>query len=248
MADPLMSAGSALRALNQTRQLVQGGANPLVAVRHGRREDRAVVYDKFLGLCVTFYRLRRDYLDRRDRGDDADALGDEIPLRVDELYSALHAIELRAPKDVRDAARHLFWRIVGMPAEEKSLYGSWQIEDLDDEDYALILLSNLFGFRPTSPWSSGSSLAELEKKSERRKRLPSWYRAWRTRRRKKKVTARCENRSSFWEQETFRHSAEFLDGVGHFAWVARVDVNGRWRWWHWPMALIPPLKRWQLER
>ncbi|MCX4725462.1 hypothetical protein [Streptomyces sp. NBC_01306] len=63
----------------------------------------------------------------------------------------------------------------------------------------------------------------------------------------KKATARRENRSSFWDRDTFRHGTEFLEGVGQFSWVARIDVNS-WRWWHWPMALTPPLKRWQLER
>lgn len=73
-----------MRATTQAMRMAQAATNSLVAVRHGRREDRAVVYDRFLALCVTFYRLRRDG-------------GDDTPLRVDELYAALHAIELRAP-------------------------------------------------------------------------------------------------------------------------------------------------------
>lgn len=62
------------------------------------------------------------------------------------------------------------------------------------------------------------------------------------------LEARLSPSRPFWRSSTFRHSADFLDGVAYFAWVARIDVNGRWRLWHRPMALIPPLKRWQLER
>ncbi|TLS46151.1 hypothetical protein FE633_11490 [Streptomyces montanus] len=86
---------------------------PLVAVRHGRREDRAVVYDRFLSLCLCFYGLRRDRCDPSKRGEDASALEDGIPVLVDELHAALYAIELRAPAEVRETARHLFWRICG---------------------------------------------------------------------------------------------------------------------------------------
>ncbi|WP_405901875.1 hypothetical protein OG696_40660 [Streptomyces sp. NBC_00656] len=37
--------------------------------------------------------------------------------RADDLFAALHAIQLRAPRDVRVAAHRLFWRIVGRPFE-----------------------------------------------------------------------------------------------------------------------------------
>jgi hypothetical protein len=104
MTDAVTGAASTLKLANQARQLVQGSSNPLVAVRHGRREPRAVVYDRFLSLCLCFYRLRRDRCDHSKRGEDASALEGDIPVLMDEL---------RAPAEVRKTARHLFWRICG---------------------------------------------------------------------------------------------------------------------------------------
>ncbi|MEV8113420.1 hypothetical protein AB0O69_00865 [Streptomyces xiamenensis] len=238
MADPLMGAGAGLRAANQARQLLQGGSNPLVAVKHGRREDRAVVYDRFLSLCIGFYRLRRDGGNGKD----------EVALQADEFYSALYAIELRAPRDVRHAARHLFWRIVGSPLLSESLYKDWYAEELDEDAFEEAQESHFFGHRPSGTVGPPGILWNDLEESEQLKLLRSWYKPWTWRKSVEELEARRPARHPFWTSNMFRHSAEFLDGVAYFSWVARIDVNNRWRWWHWPMALIPPLKRWQLER
>ncbi|WPB91126.1 hypothetical protein [Streptomyces malaysiensis] len=248
MTDPLTGAGSGLRALNQARRLIQDGSNPLVAVKHGRREGRAVVYDRFLSLCISFYRLRREQYVPRDQGGDAAALEEAIPLMVDELYSALYAIELRSPAEVRKAARHLFWRIVGRPLSSDSLYKDWYAEDLDEDALEEAHESHFFGHVPSDELGPPGLLWNDLEESEQLKLLRSWYKPWTWRKSVEELEARRPALHPFWASNMFRHSAEFLDGVAYFSWVARIDVNNRWRWWHWPMALIPPLKRWQLER
>ncbi|MFD5977778.1 hypothetical protein [Streptomyces bacillaris] len=229
-----LATGAAMRATAQAMRIAQAATNPLVAVRHGRREDRATVYDRFLALCVTFYRLRRDG-------------GDDMPLRVDELYAALHAIELRAPREVRRAARHLFWRVVGPPFANDSLYKDWYPENIGDDALEEAHESHFYGHCPSGRDTPGILWNDLEE-TEKLALLRSWYKPWTWRKTVAELEARRPTTHPFWRSNTFRHSAEFLDGVAYFTWVARIDVNGRWRWWHRPMALIPPLKKWQLER
>ncbi|MEU0645961.1 hypothetical protein [Streptomyces umbrinus] len=230
----MTEAAIAAKAAAQALRMAQAAANPLVAIKHGRREDRAVVYDRFLTLCISFYRLRRD-------GES------DIPQRVDDFYATLHAIELRAPGNVRRAARHLFWRIVGTPMMRDSLYKHWYAEDIDEDTLEAIDDSHVMGHRPSDKVASPVLWNDLEE-HEKLAFLRSWYKPWTWRKSVKELESRRPHRHPFWRLNTFRHSAEFLDGIAYFTWVARIDVNNRWRWWHWPMALIPPLKRWQLER
>jgi hypothetical protein len=65
-------------------------------VKHGRREDRAAAYDRFIAACAAAY-----YDGEMDRGS------------ITELLAALQAVQLRAPKHVRYAADDLFDRIAG---------------------------------------------------------------------------------------------------------------------------------------
>ncbi|WP_346093886.1 hypothetical protein [Streptomyces olivaceiscleroticus] len=41
---------------------------------------------------------------------------------------------------------------------------------------------------------------------------------------------------------------ELREEVEAFVDLARIDVNSHWRWWHRPLSLLPPRKRWQLTR
>lgn len=77
-------------------------------VKHGRREDRAAAYDRFIGACAAFYR-------------------DRDPSGVNDLYAALHAVELRAPRPVRETAANLCNRIVGEWVDPEKLH-TWSIE------------------------------------------------------------------------------------------------------------------------
>ncbi|QPP07295.1 hypothetical protein G4Z16_13880 [Streptomyces bathyalis] len=74
MPDPLIPATS--QALNAAR----AATTPYVMVRHGRTEDRAAAYDRFIRVCsVAFYDGRLEHED------------------ITELLSAVLAIDLRAP-------------------------------------------------------------------------------------------------------------------------------------------------------
>ncbi|WP_432112636.1 hypothetical protein [Streptomyces sp. S1] len=167
--------------------MAQTAANPYVMVKHGRREDRAGVYDRFIALCSTFYRER-------------------TPDHVNDLLAALHAINLRAPRDIRKAADYLFNRIVGDPSDPETL-ADWGIP-VDDEH----------------PSIKDNLLHEVQLREAAQPPLDV---------NSTKVIA-----------NTF----ELHNEIGTFVDLARIDVNGRWRWWHRPLALVPPLKRWQLTR
>ncbi|MFE5915421.1 hypothetical protein ACFQ6B_40990 [Streptomyces wedmorensis] len=100
----------AIRALTQAAsKMAEAASSPTVMVKHGRREDRALVYDRFIGICAAFYQSR-----------------DHAGSRVPELFAALHALNLRAPKRVRDAAETLFIRIVGEQYDPEAL-ADWMI-------------------------------------------------------------------------------------------------------------------------
>ncbi|KAF4405598.1 hypothetical protein [Streptomyces lycii] len=93
----------AARALAQAAvKLAQAASNPTVMVKHGRREDRAAAYDRFVQACATFY---------QSRGSDG----------VNDLYAARHSVELRAPRKVREAAGILCDRIVGAWLDPETL-------------------------------------------------------------------------------------------------------------------------------
>ncbi|WP_207220978.1 hypothetical protein [Streptomyces albidoflavus] len=89
-------AVAAARAGVQAARLAQSVGNPYVMVKHGRREDRAAVYDRFIAACAGVF--HEPVLDREG---------------TTELLVALMAIELRAPRHVRDAATELFGDLVG---------------------------------------------------------------------------------------------------------------------------------------
>ncbi|MFJ6355018.1 hypothetical protein ACIQKB_36875 [Streptomyces sp. NPDC092046] len=94
MADPLIPAA---RAAGSAIQMARAAASPNVMVKHGRREDRAAVYDRFIAACTVLY--------------DDDKLTKED---IRELLVALHAVKLRAPRHVREAAERLFNMIVAV--------------------------------------------------------------------------------------------------------------------------------------
>uniref|UniRef100_UPI003F491A5D hypothetical protein n=1 Tax=Streptomyces chartreusis TaxID=1969 RepID=UPI003F491A5D len=95
MTDP-QTAAAVARAATQAARLVGASASPYVMVKHGRREDRATAYDRFIAACAAAY-----YDGEMDRGS------------ITELLAALQAVQLRAPKHVRYAADDLFDRIAG---------------------------------------------------------------------------------------------------------------------------------------
>ncbi|MFG2984935.1 hypothetical protein ACGFYQ_27375 [Streptomyces sp. NPDC048258] len=95
--DPVSAAAGAARAGAAALRAAQSASNPYVMVKHGRREDRAAAYDRFIGATTAFY--------HDGEMDEADVNG---------LLAALLAIELRAPRHVRNAARDLFRRLIGV--------------------------------------------------------------------------------------------------------------------------------------
>lgn len=104
-----MVAAAAAKAGVQAARLVQGAASPYVMVKHGRREDRAAAYDRFIAACApVFY------------GSEMDAT------RVTEIFTALLAIDLRASAKVRAAAHQLFEGLVGVFGLQWTV---WEIEE-----------------------------------------------------------------------------------------------------------------------
>lgn len=209
MTEPI---GAAVKAISPLTRMLQQSGNPLVAVKHGRREDRAAVYDRFTRVCLSFY--------RPNSYENDDSVED---VYVHELFAALHALELRAPRHVREAARRLFWGILGEPFaeggqadEEPDYAGFWQQLGEDEET--------------GSHQDSGSD------------RPASWYRPW--------VISSDPGpfRPPKGQRSKFPSGFEFLREVDRFTAVARVDVQNRWRWWHWPTAIVPPLRRWMVAR
>ncbi|MGA5183055.1 hypothetical protein [Streptomyces pseudogriseolus] len=94
MSEQMAVAGA--RAAAQGLRLAQASANPYVMVKHGRREDRAAAYDRFIAACAGVF-----YDGSLDRAG------------TTELLVARMAVELRAPVPVRNAAERLFRLIVG---------------------------------------------------------------------------------------------------------------------------------------
>lgn len=81
--------------------MAQAATNPYVMVKHGRREDRAATYDRFIAACGAFF-----FDGQVDR------------YVVTELLASLQAVELRAPKHVRLAANDLFEYITSVDTTE----------------------------------------------------------------------------------------------------------------------------------
>jgi len=94
MSEQMAVAGA--RAAARAVRLVQASTNPYVMVKHGRREDRAAAYDRFIAACSGVF-----YDGSLDRAG------------TTELLVARMAVEVRAPARVRDAAERLFRQIVG---------------------------------------------------------------------------------------------------------------------------------------
>ncbi|MFE7965394.1 hypothetical protein ACFU0X_20560 [Streptomyces cellulosae] len=134
MSEQLAVAGTkvATAAAAEALKMARSAASPYVMVKHGRREDRAAAYDRFVAACaVLFSRTRLD--------DNA----------TTELVVSYMAIEMRAPTEVRRAAYVMFRRIIGISAliGGTSPSGWWRVPDegfiepedpeaglLDDED------------------------------------------------------------------------------------------------------------------
>ncbi|MFJ7105653.1 hypothetical protein [Streptomyces albogriseolus] len=117
MTDP-QTAAAVARAATQAARLVGASANPYVMVKHGRREDRAAAYDRFIAACAAAY-----YDGEMDRGS------------ITELLAALQAVQLRAPKHVRYAADDLFDRIAGrLGFTATKLWDSAEEPDLEAQD------------------------------------------------------------------------------------------------------------------
>ncbi|MGW2595446.1 hypothetical protein ACWCXC_34950 [Streptomyces sp. NPDC001515] len=106
-----------MAALRQLVSMAQAAASPVTLVKHGRREDRAMAYDRFLKACAGAVRNRSA----------ADG--------VAEVWSTWQAVNLRSGKKVREAASGLVDR-VSATADEGAI-GEWQrwIFDTEEQDY-----------------------------------------------------------------------------------------------------------------
>ncbi|MFJ9703376.1 hypothetical protein [Streptomyces fradiae] len=87
MTDPILPPG-AVQALAQAARMMQTAASPYVMVKHGRREDRAAVYDRFVQACARCVRA-------------TDGIG------VEDVWATWQAINLRCRPAVREAADQL---------------------------------------------------------------------------------------------------------------------------------------------
>ncbi|MET9735640.1 hypothetical protein ABZZ79_34945 [Streptomyces sp. NPDC006458] len=99
--EPISAAAGGARGAGAALRMAQSAASPYVMVKHGRREDRAAVYDRFIAACAAFF---------------FDGQADRYV--VTEMLASLQAVELRAPKHVRLAANQLFEYIVSMDTTE----------------------------------------------------------------------------------------------------------------------------------
>ncbi|RZD62117.1 hypothetical protein C0Q58_16850 [Streptomyces albidoflavus] len=206
MTDPQ----AVLKLIMPLLQAAQASSNPLVTVKHGRREDRAAVYDRYVCACTALYTDSKN------------------PVHAAGLVRALQALELRAPRKTREAAEQLFYRVTGHHWGETELISEMTIDEEDflppDEEEVEMRQRD-----EASQWAEADALrrAALEAHA-----MPDGIEPLVRRRATKAVGT----------------TKAFIKEVNMFIEVARIDVNGLWRWWHWPMALVPPLKRWWLAR
>ncbi|CAM5675794.1 hypothetical protein [Streptomyces mordarskii] len=205
MTDPQTLA--LLRTLTPLLKATQTASNPLVTVKHGRREGRAAVYDRFIGACTAFYG------------------GEREPSAAVDLLSALQALELRAPRHVRHAAEGFFQEIAGSPYESGALVQFTRVSDSD---------------------GSASPADEESDDSSRANTAHAKNKMFNARLSRSRVEGISGGGSL--APMPLSDSKKFMKELRAFTEVARVDVNGLWRWWHWPMTLVPPLKRWWLAR
>lgn len=193
----------AARALAQAAlKMTQAASNPTVMVKHGRREDRAAAYDRFIGACAAFYR-------------------DRDPSGVNDLFAALHAVELRAPRSVRESAANLCNRIVGEWWDPETL-ATWGISVDDNHPSVAPYLVDEVRLVPAEeiqppPPGAGSTMV-IANPFELREELGDFI-----------AKARTDVNRRWWH------------------WMV-VGVNGDRRSSKWLMARIPPLKRWWQAR
>ncbi|MGO4747831.1 hypothetical protein AB4212_04200 [Streptomyces sp. 2MCAF27] len=242
--DALKPASAALR-------IWQAANNPLVAVKHGRREDRAAVYDRFITLCINVFRPTTADQPEENR------LTEDRLLFAEELYATHLAIQLRAPRDVREASSRLCSAIIGDPIDGglfpffikfKMTAGDFEPTRTDEAMHG--------PNREAEEAEEAQRERFMEFREAKHKRMMDltearrWYkpRTWpayrfeEDRRRKDAAALRLSNGYELNSDDAFR------DAMAEFTEVARIDVHNRWRWWHWPMALFPPLRHWQRTR
>ncbi|MCK1813290.1 hypothetical protein MTQ13_03210 [Streptomyces sp. XM4011] len=118
MLDPISPLGKA--AAGQLAALSRAASNPLTVVKHGKREDRAAAYDRFLHACAQAV-ASRDPSVFEDAGR---VDGPEIFENHPELWAAWYAINLRANKPVRDAAHKLVRQVARIA--DPGVMGMWE--------------------------------------------------------------------------------------------------------------------------
>ncbi|MFC9636788.1 hypothetical protein ACFTY8_48560 [Streptomyces mirabilis] len=121
MMEPQIPAAVARSGAQAASRMMQAASSPYVMVRHGRREDRAAVYDRFIAACARVFHNGKV---------DQDTAA--------ELLAALLALDLRAPKHVRTAAYELFYKIVGPFGIDWKWWNNYTAEDFPpdpDEEY-----------------------------------------------------------------------------------------------------------------
>ncbi|MFD4224696.1 hypothetical protein [Streptomyces griseus] len=229
----------AAKAASAALKIWQAASNPLVAVKHGRREDRAATYDRFIALCIKVHHPT-----------EPDGPGD--PLLAEELYATFLAIHLRAPRNVRKASSLLCSTIIGNQFED-GLFPFFLRLTVRREHYDPVQADD-------SAYGPDSEAGQEEMPAEREKTMAllqarRWYKPWtwssyniEDSQREEEALGMSASHGFLMSSDGVKSSDDFLIAMAKFTEVARIDVNNRWRWWHWPMALFPPLKHWQLTR
>jgi hypothetical protein len=128
VTDPL-AATAASQAARMSLQAAQQAAKPYIMVKLGRREGRAAAYERLITTATSYHYSR-------------EGLG--------ELLAAWHAIALRAPRPVRDAAHKLAHWVTAHADRELDVVGY-------DEDTGEPLILDFPVF-----WGEGDPEAEIE--------------------------------------------------------------------------------------
>ncbi|MFI1185776.1 hypothetical protein [Streptomyces californicus] len=106
-----------MAALRQLVSMAQAAASPVTLVKHGRREDRAMAYDRFLKACAGAVRNR------------------STTDGVAEVWSTWQAVNLRSAKKVRKAASDLVDRVYATADAGALGEGQRWIFDAEEQDY-----------------------------------------------------------------------------------------------------------------
>ena len=104
-------------ALRQVLSMAQAVASPTTLVKHGRREDRAMAYDRFLQACARAVRNRADH----------DGIAD--------VWSTWQAVNLRSRRHVREAASAVVDRVLATADQGALGEGQRWIFGLEELDY-----------------------------------------------------------------------------------------------------------------